>query len=249
MHAVPVTYTHGPVALTHAWIGPGARPVSRAVPGPISPIFPISMSRARWIWMWFRVRHTRAQSEGGETQRAADHGWVARGVAPSGSRRTRRDSLPSPGSHHLDHQGILHPGPVREAAWVALFAAAPTPHGPGDFPIDFSSLIQLLPTTRPGLTGQTQPQTTRPLRSTPITGASSLLRAGPPAHRSRPARLPTFPARAADQAHAASMPDTTWPETGIPAGPCSHSPANGHGFDATLRLDDTSTAVRGYSSS
>ena len=91
-----------------------------------------------------------------------------------------------------------------------------------------------------------------PLRSTPITGASSLLRAGPPA---RPAtvltpdltpghslsqtklihsepispssvgtHLPTFPARAADQAHATSMPDTAWPETGLPARPCSHSP-------------------------
>src|SRR6476646_2618404 len=116
--------------------------------------------------------------------------------------------------------------------------------------------------TGPRLTGQTQPQTTRPLRSAPITGTSPLLRAGPPA---RPApvltpdlppsyslsptkpthpervsphnvvtRLPTFPARAADQAHAASMPDTAWPETGLPARPCSHSPANGHGFDATL---------------
>ena len=96
---------------------------------------------------------------------------------------------------------------------------------------------------------------TRPLRSTPITGASSLLRAGPPARRAtvltpgdspatpsrsansvRPqsnspssvvTRLPTFPARAADQAHAASMPDTTWPEPGHPPGlaPAAHHTA------------------------
>ena len=75
-----------------------------------------------------------------------------------------------------------------------------------------------------------------------------------PAHRTALAssietRLPTFPARAADQAHAPSMPNTTWPETGTPARPCSHGPANGRDFDATPTLDDTSTAVRGYSSS
>src|ERR1035437_10558035 len=81
----------------------------------------------------------------------------------------------------------------------------------------------------------------RPLRSTPITGASSLLRTGPPA---RPASvlntsqflllgalplttpnpagggigtcLPTFHAAAADQARVAFMPDTTWPVNGHP---------------------------------
>src|SRR5207249_1819276 len=78
----------------------------------------------------------------------------------------------------------------------------------------------------------------RPLRSTPITGASPLLRVGPPAslatgtqhlrfppsmrslsHQPRPqrsqrtfaARLPTFHADAADRAHATPTPDTTWP--------------------------------------
>src|SRR5664280_1535451 len=83
----------------------------------------------------------------------------------------------------------------------------------------------------------------RPLRSTPITGASSLLRAGPPArpHRystphsfccstrslshQRPSqatgshigtRLPTFPVVAADQARAVFTPDTTWPVNGFP---------------------------------
>src|SRR5947207_3105515 len=86
----------------------------------------------------------------------------------------------------------------------------------------------------------------RPLRSTPPqrAGASQLLRAGPPASAatgtqclrflprhapSRPlepaapddgfdARLLTFRARAADQAHAASTPGTTWPVSGHPPG-------------------------------
>jgi hypothetical protein len=118
---------------------------------------------------------------------------------------------------------------------------------------------------------------TRPLRSAPITGVSPLLRAGPPARlatvltpgvtpgyslsppnhyaahsdstSSVETRFPTFPARAADQAHAASMPDTTWPETGTPARPCSRSSPHGYGFDVAPHYDDTSTAVRGYSSS
>jgi hypothetical protein len=85
----------------------------------------------------------------------------------------------------------------------------------------------------------------RLLRSTPITGASPLLRAGPPAcpatvlnplrflplgmlplatgppkraRRCVGARLPTFHAKAADQARVASMPDTTWPVSGLPPG-------------------------------
>ena len=84
----------------------------------------------------------------------------------------------------------------------------------------------------------------RPLRSTPITGGSSLLRAGPPADaatvlnasqflllgalplatgpsRGRGyvgVRLPTFHAEAADRTRAASMPDTTWPISGHPPG-------------------------------
>src|SRR5664279_811747 len=83
----------------------------------------------------------------------------------------------------------------------------------------------------------------RPLGSTPITGASSLLRDGPPAtaatvlnsSRFLPpgalplapaelihhgdhvrARLPTFPAKAAGEGHAASVPDTAWPIDGHP---------------------------------
>ncbi|MDQ1023163.1 hypothetical protein QF035_000745 [Streptomyces umbrinus] len=93
----------------------------------------------------------------------------------------------------------------------------------------------------------TQSRTTRPLRSTPITGASSLLRAGPPAGPASvldPSRCPPlgalplarrhaadsvgaclllFHAEAADRAHVAYMPDTTWPINGHPPG-SSRSP-------------------------
>src|SRR5258707_10984172 len=88
----------------------------------------------------------------------------------------------------------------------------------------------------------------RPLRSSPVTGDSPLLRAGPPADSASvlrasrfpspdalplaaPARhhkqlsggasigtrFPTFHAEAAEQARAASMPDTAWPVNGTPA--------------------------------
>src|SRR4029077_10491674 len=98
----------------------------------------------------------------------------------------------------------------------------------------------------------------------PITGASPLLRAGPPArpatvltpdltpsyslsptkptHTERVSphnvgtRLPTFPARAADQTHAASVPDTAWPVIGAPTRPCSRSPLHDYDFDATRTL-------------
>src|SRR6266542_2189450 len=83
----------------------------------------------------------------------------------------------------------------------------------------------------------------RPLRSTPVTEASPLLRTGPPARPQRystphgfcrltrslsptrspstgqavsTSRLPTFHAGAADQDHAAFMPDTAWPVNGHP---------------------------------
>src|SRR3954454_7957852 len=87
---------------------------------------------------------------------------------------------------------------------------------------------------------------TRPLRSPPITGGSSLLRAGPPADattvlsifRFSPvdalplttargfarlrgcvdACLPTFRAEAADRARATFTPGTTWPVGGRPPG-------------------------------
>ena len=88
---------------------------------------------------------------------------------------------------------------------------------------------------------RTQSQMTRPLRSTPITGASPLLRAGPSAGPATvltpepkrgllplahpetragsigPGLLP-FHAEAADRARVASMPDTAWPVSGHPPG-------------------------------
>jgi len=91
---------------------------------------------------------------------------------------------------------------------------------------------------------RTRPRTTRPLRSAPITGASALLQAGPPAHpatvlsplrhqhrlerslsparTSRPGsigtRLLLFHTEAADRARVVYMPDTAWPVSGHPPG-------------------------------
>src|SRR6266576_3047140 len=48
-------------------------------------------------------------------------------------------------------------------------------------PGDFSPSTRLLPENF-WLIERTRPRTTRPLRSAPITGASALLQAGPPAH-------------------------------------------------------------------
>jgi hypothetical protein len=55
--------------------------------------------------------------------------WVAAGVAPSGSRRSRRDNLSSPGSCHPDHQE-----PCAHAQWVKRWGCRlVTPH-PGTHP-------------------------------------------------------------------------------------------------------------------
>jgi hypothetical protein len=91
---------------------------------------------------------------------------------------------------------------------------------------------------------------TRPLRSTPITGASPLLRAGPPARHGEPAaRLPMFHAGAADQAHAASVPGTTWPVIGLPPGPAPAARSMATVSMPPCERHDTSTAVRVHSSS
>src|SRR5664279_5361488 len=100
------------------------------------------------------------------------------------------------------------------------------------------------PPRNPLVARVTKSRMSQPLRSAPITGASSLLRAGPPARshrystshsfccsthslsprptitdgRSIDTRLPTFCAEAAVQAHAACMPDTAWPVSGSPPG-------------------------------
>ena len=90
---------------------------------------------------------------------------------------------------------------------------------------------------------------TRPLRSTPITGASPLLRAGPPA-RCQSGRAPSHvpcerrrpgSCRLCAGHHLASH--------RAPARSCSRSPEHGHGFDAPSERNDTSTAVRVHSSS
>jgi hypothetical protein len=130
------------------------------------------------------------------------------------------------------------------------------PAPPGELPVDRTN----------------QSRTTRPLRSTPITGASPLLRAGPPARRAtvlstrpegfrtgfslspRPlsqgsiaTRLPTFHAEAADRARAAFMPDTAWPISGHPPG-LSRNPV-----DTPVSMSpttyDTSSAVHSRSPS
>ena len=112
---------------------------------------------------------------------------------------------------------------------------------------DFNWPIELLPDTV-RLMRSTQSRTTRPLRSTPVTGASSLLRAGPPAcpasvldplqclplgalplARRSAGSIGTclllFHAEAADRTHVAYMPDTTWPISGHPPG---SSRSSGH---------------------
>jgi len=114
----------------------------------------------------------------------------------------------------------------------------------------------------------------RPLRSTPVTEASPLLRAGPPADAASvlsasrflppgalpldpPAahdqgsgidvRLPTFRAKAADRTRAASMPDTTWPVDGLPPGSSrAHLTAP---VSMSSSCYDTSSAVRSRSPS
>jgi hypothetical protein len=48
-----------------------------------------------------------------------------------------------------------------------------------------------------------------------------------------PGAFPTFHAKAADQAHVASMPDTTWPRSGPPPG-SSRVAQDLPGFAATL---------------
>src|SRR3954463_5450865 len=104
---------------------------------------------------------------------------------------------------------------------------------------------------------------TRPLRSAPITGASPLLRAGPPARTATGAgprltaaghtsvtssdrvgaRLLPFRSGAAGQVHVASMPDTAWPIGGHPPG-LSREPRQDPGFDVVCLCFDTSAAIR-----
>src|SRR6185295_16295 len=124
--------------------------------------------------------------------------------------------------------------------------------------------------TGPRLTGQTQPQTTRPLRSTPITGASPLLRDYYEPVRQRAPLLPVadethshrtcFAAQCRDAPSHVSCKSRRPDSCRLRAG---HRLASNRGTHQALltqsatRLrfrchsyaNDTSTAVRGYSSS
>ena len=115
-----------------------------------------------------RTPHPSWQGQLPASDSPPNQGWVARGVAPSGSRRTRRDSLPSPGSHHLDHQGILHPGPVREAAWVALLQPLPRRTGPAISPSTSALSYSSSPRTRRGLTRRNSHRWPSPFARLPL---------------------------------------------------------------------------------
>ncbi len=122
----------------------------------VSPLVAAATRAARRNMTRLSLDHTKRQ------------GWVARGVTPSGSRRTRRDSLPSPGSHHLDHQGILHPGPVREAAWVALLQPLPRRTGPAISPSTSALSYSSSPRTRRGLTRRNSHRWPSPFARLPL---------------------------------------------------------------------------------
>src|SRR5664280_1523024 len=87
-----------------------------------------------------------------------------RGISPRGSHRTERDSLPSLRSSHP-----LHRYSRIQAQWAK---------SSGTFGSDL--LTHLLPGNA-WMLAQNKSQMSRPLRSTSITEASALLRAGPPA--------------------------------------------------------------------
>jgi hypothetical protein len=97
-------------------------------------------------------------------------------------------------------RALIHPG-APLLAFTCRYASH-TSHleMSNGLPDDFSSSTRFLPDTR--LTTVNKPRRTRPLRSTPITGASPLLQAGPPARPAtvlRPSR--SHPAWAAPCRH------------------------------------------------
>src|ERR1022692_4781101 len=151
------------------------------------------------------------------------------------------DHLPGPHltrSWHAFSCAVHHEPPLTAAAHSGL---RPPPAGRSRRAIQPPSLVQ-------HRSQQTRHHSPEPppafvfTSSTPITGASPLLRAGPPARAatvlsassfrcaarslSPPAhaggrigtRLPKFRAEAADRARAAFMPGTTWPVNGYPPG-------------------------------
>ena len=113
------------------------------------------------------------------------------------------------------------------ASWTAHFEISNGLSG------DFNSFTRLLPNPNGfRLIERIQPQMTRPLRSTPITGASPLLRAGPPAEPATvltPMQRTGFslsPARKPERAvsHPAFSRSMQKPQTGLASPPCRTPP-------------------------
>jgi deazaflavin-dependent oxidoreductase (nitroreductase family) len=114
-----------------------------------------------------------------------------------------------------------------QASWTAHFEISNGLSG------DFNSFTRLLPNPNGfRLIERIQPQMTRPLRSTPITGASPLLRAGPPAEPATvltPMQRTGFslsPARKPERAvsHPAFSRSMQKPQTGLASPPCRTPP-------------------------
>src|SRR6266540_5889 len=159
-------------------------------------------------------------------------GRVAGGIAAPGSHRSRRDSLPSPGSSHQ---------PIRTHEPIANGRTGRVLLGFGMFPRFLPGPEPRL--TEPNIPGEPAPWLTRHPRKQRVHGYYGPVRRRAPRRYSVPsvsasarslsrpsgaccdpgrridARLLTFRARAADQAHAAFTPGTAWPVIGTPARP------------------------------
>jgi hypothetical protein len=133
--------------------------------------------------------------------------------------------------------------PLARPGWPSPAERLPTPPlRNAERLVGCFQLVHSAPPRGPPVDQPNQPPMTQPLGSTPVPGASPLLRAGPPARPatvlnpsqllllggslSPPVRvavsgahLPTFCANAADQAHVASLPGTAWPVSGHPPDP------------------------------
>src|SRR6266545_5159233 len=158
-------------------------------------------------------------------------GRVAGGIAAPGSHRSRRDSLPSPGSSHQ---------PIRTHEPIANGRTGRVLLGFGMFPRFLPGPEPRL--TEPNIPGEPAPWLPRHPRKQRVHGYYGPVRRRAPRRYSVPsvsasarslsrpsgaccdpgrridARLLTFRARAADQAHAASTPGTAWPVHGYPPG-------------------------------
>ena len=141
-----------------------------------------------------------------EARSHGHEGRVARGNLTPGLPSHRRDSLPSPGSSHQPYGlglSSLPPGAMPRLIESTFLVSRPLRSTP-------------TPASR-GFTSYYGPVRQRAPR--PVLNASGFCRWHAPSRDPGPtspgrridARLLTFRARAADQAHAASTPGTTWP--------------------------------------